>query len=98
MYNVKGKLSKYNKDWNNVKLFEDQVELNNFLEYSKQDSISLLQALLKAQKLYLNDYESSKDLLPIKSLIIRKYNGYNVYLHNFSNFDTVFLIKILSEL
>ena len=57
MYNVKGKLSKYNKDWNNVKLFEDQVELNNFLEYSKQDSISLLQALLKAQKLYLNDYE-----------------------------------------
>ena len=57
MYNVKGKLSKYNKDWNNVKLFEDQVELNNFLEYSKQDSISLLQALLSAQKLYLNDYE-----------------------------------------
>ena len=28
----------------------------------------------------------------------RKYNGYKVYLHNFSNFDGIFLFNILTEL
>lgn len=28
----------------------------------------------------------------------RKYDGYKVYLHNFSNFDGIFLMKILNNL
>jgi len=34
----------------------------------------------------------------IQSLMFRKYNGYKIYLHNFSHFDGVFLLKIISEL
>jgi|SRR5882724_790229 len=30
--------------------------------------------------------------------MIRKYSGYRVYLHNFSQFDSIFLLKILSNL
>ena len=47
--------------------------------------------------LYLSDYENSDDLLSNAiSIMLRKYNGYRVYLHNFSQFDGIFLIKILS--
>jgi len=31
-------------------------------------------------------------------LMKRKYHGYKVYLHNFSNFDGVYLLKIISSL
>lgn len=34
----------------------------------------------------------------IKSIMKRKYNGYKVYLHNFSHFDGIFLLRILSML
>lgn len=49
---------------------------------------------------YLSDYSSSDELLKaaVTSLMLRKYNGYSVYLHNFSHFDGIFLIKILTEL
>lgn len=32
----------------------------------------------------------------INSLLKRKYNGYIVYLHNFSNFDGVFMMRLLA--
>ena len=46
---------------------------------------------------YLTDYNNDEELLTqaIKTLFKRKYKGLNVYLHNFSNFDSVFLLKIL---
>src|ERR1700749_259629 len=49
---------------------------------------------------YLTDYKESKEMLKagIISIMKRKYNGYKVFLHNFSNFDAIFLIKILSLL
>lgn len=49
---------------------------------------------------YLSDYDSTAELLTasVKSLMQRKYNGYKVYLHNFSNFDGVFLLNILTGL
>jgi hypothetical protein len=34
----------------------------------------------------------------IKFLMKRKYSGYKIYLHNFSHFDGIFLIRILSTL
>ena len=53
-----------------------------------------------SQTFYVTDYRDHKDMLIacIKSLMQRKYNGYKVYLHNFSNFDGIFLFNILNEL
>jgi hypothetical protein len=34
----------------------------------------------------------------IKDLAIKKYDNYNVYIHNLANFDAIFLLKILAEL
>lgn len=34
----------------------------------------------------------------MKDICIRKYKGYKIYLHNFSKFDQIFLIKYLSEI
>lgn len=49
---------------------------------------------------YLTDFSNDEELLikGIKSLFKRKFKGLNVYLHNFSNFDSVFLLSILSKL
>lgn len=54
----------------------------------------------KEKSFYLTDYKDSKDMLTscIKSLLTRKYNNYRIYLHNFSNFDGIFLFNVLSML
>jgi DNA polymerase type B, organellar and viral len=49
---------------------------------------------------YLLDFSNSNDMLEagIKYIMRRKYSGYRVYLHNFSNFDSIFLLNILCNL
>nr|YP_009493062.1 DNA-directed RNA polymerase [Ganoderma tsugae]AWJ63857.1 DNA-directed RNA polymerase [Ganoderma tsugae] len=49
---------------------------------------------------FLSDYKDSYDLLrnALISLMLRKYNGHIVYLHNFSHFDGIFLIRVISDL
>lgn len=56
MFEVPGKLSTYNQEFNTIHLFESPSLLNDFKEYSIQDSVSLLKALTKAQLIYLNKY------------------------------------------
>ncbi len=56
LFNVEGKLHSYNPLFNKITLFENNNLLNSFIEYSKQDSISLLKALIKAQHIYINEY------------------------------------------
>jgi hypothetical protein len=34
----------------------------------------------------------------LKSIMIRKYNGYKVYIHNMAKFDIIFLLKYLVKL
>src|SRR6266851_3785038 len=34
----------------------------------------------------------------VKDLMVRKYDNYQVYIHNLANFDGIFLLKILTEL
>ena len=48
---------------------------------------------------YISDYESSDEMLKTSILFIlkRKYNKHRVYLHNFSYFDGIFLMKIISS-
>jgi hypothetical protein len=33
-----------------------------------------------------------------KSILIRKYNGYKIYIHNLGNFDIIFLLKYLVKI
>jgi hypothetical protein len=49
---------------------------------------------------YLNEYNSHEEMLKKALLFImrRKYNGYKIYVHNLSNFDGIFIIKILSSI
>jgi hypothetical protein len=47
---------------------------------------------------YLTDYESPEKMIEkaIEQLMKRKYHNYKVYFHNLSNFDGIFLLKILT--
>jgi len=49
---------------------------------------------------FITDYKDSADMLlsALKSILIRKYNGYNIYIHNLAKFDIIFLFKYLVEL
>lgn len=49
---------------------------------------------------FLSDYKNSEDLIltALKSILIRKYNGYNIYIHNLAKFDVIFLFKHLAKL
>ena len=57
LFGVEGKLHPYNPEFNKLSLFKNEILLNQFIEYSKQDSISLLKALVKAQKIYIDEHE-----------------------------------------
>lgn len=57
MYEVEGKATEYKQEWNDISLLDNKEELEIFTQYSKQDSISLLLALLKARKIYLTDFD-----------------------------------------
>lgn len=49
---------------------------------------------------YLSDFDNSELMLKesILYLMKRKYTGHRVYLHNFSHFDGIFLLRILSSM
>jgi hypothetical protein len=55
---------------------------------------------IKSNSFYLTDYKSSDEMLltAIRSLLFTKYHGWNIYFHNFSLFDGVFILKILAEI
>jgi hypothetical protein len=65
-FNVEGKISKYNPEFNDLSLFDKPILLNKFKEYAIQDSISLYNALLKAQYIYFKEY--SVDITTILSM------------------------------
>lgn len=56
-FNVEGKFSVYNQEFNDISVFTKPSLLEEFLSYSKQDSISLFKALIKAQDLYIDLYQ-----------------------------------------
>ena len=49
---------------------------------------------------FLNDYNNCEEMLEdsIKYLMRRKYDNYKIYFHNFSYFDGIFLLRILTNL
>src|SRR5947208_552784 len=43
---------------------------------------------------FLSDYKNPEDLIitALNSLLVRKYNGYNIYIHNMAKFEIIFLL------
>jgi len=54
----------------------------------------------KAYSFYIDEFISSDEMLKasIQFILKRKYNKNRVYLHNFSYFDGIFLMKALSNI
>lgn len=54
----------------------------------------------EAWSFYLSDYKSIDLMIKsaLSSIMKRKYNGWNVYIHNGSLFDCIFLLKYISEI
>ena len=57
VFNVSGKISEYNPEFNQLSLFDNQDLFNQFKDYSLQDSLSLYSALVEAQNLYMKEYQ-----------------------------------------
>ena len=53
---------------------------------------------VKSVSYYASNYSDSTDMLvnALSYIMRRKYHGYKVYLHNFSRFDGVFLLKVFA--
>jgi len=49
---------------------------------------------------YLSNYKNSEELIisALTSIMVRKYNGYNIYIQNLAKFDIIFLFKYLVKL
>lgn len=54
----------------------------------------------KTYSFFILDYKNSEDMIlsALKSIMIKKYNNYNVYIHNLAKFDVIFLMKYLVKL
>lgn len=54
----------------------------------------------KIKSYYISDFNDSDELLKesITYLLQRKYNGYRVYIHNFSRFDAAFILRIMANM
>lgn len=54
----------------------------------------------KITTLNIRDFKNSDDMIiqAINGLMVKKYSNYNIYLHNFSHFDAMFIIKPLTTM
>jgi hypothetical protein len=92
------------------KINKDQKLINNFLTldietYKTIDGILTPFCISffdgkNVSNFWLTDYSSSEELVlsALSSLLKRKYNNWNVYMHNMAKFDIIFLFKYLVEI
>lgn len=92
IFDVEGKKSIYNSNWNEIKIFDNQVELDQFIEYSLQDSTSLLLAMNKARNLYWNSYN-----VDIVKSVSTPSLSLNIYRHKFQPVDIPILKRNLDK-
>src|ERR1700692_1673194 len=93
-------LTKLNKDKNLMNKFITlDIETQTINNIMSPYSICFYDGK-KVKSFYLTDYKDSNEMLKvcINSLLIRKYTGYKIYVHNLSNFDGIFLLKVLSQI
>jgi hypothetical protein len=91
------------------KINKSKTLVNNFITldietYIKDNilipfCISIYDGNIKSN-FYLSDFKNHEELIisALKSIMIRKYNNYNVYMHNMAKFDIIFLFKYLAKL
>jgi hypothetical protein len=87
------------------KLKSDKIETNNFITldietYGDSELTPYLICFydgIKTYSFYLGDYNSIESMMEacFKKLFIRKYNNYQIYVHNLTKFDIYFLLKYL---
>lgn len=86
------------KDLNNKFLTMD-LETRTINNILKPYCVSIFDGKIKSS-FFLDDFNSTDSMLSesVKYLMIRKYHQMRVYLHNFSNFDSIFMINTLQKL
>ena len=57
LFGFEGKTGKYLPEFNSIDLFDKPELLKIFIDYSIQDSVALLNALNKAQEIYITKYK-----------------------------------------
>jgi hypothetical protein len=93
IFEVEGKLFPYNLNFNKISLFENIELLNQFIEYSKQDSISLLKALIKAQDIYITEHS-----VDIASIWSTSTLSFKIFRQKFLDINIPILNKTLDSL
>jgi len=55
---------------------------------------------IKCYNFWIEDYKSTEEMVLdcFSSIFVRKYNNYNIYMHNMAKFDIIFLLKYLVKL
>jgi hypothetical protein len=103
------KVHKSAKNINNLKpqkpLSKNKIATMDFETYKNLDG-KLVPYLVcwydgvVSKSYFLSDYNSPEQMITnsIKDLLRKKYNGFKIYLHNFSNFDCIFLLDTLTKL
>lgn len=82
VFGVEGKLSKYNQEFNNFDLFNDNKLFNEFKQYSLQDSIALFDALNEAQIIFLKEFN-----VDITSILSTSTLSLKIFRQNFLKTD-----------
>jgi hypothetical protein len=107
--NLQVLFTKINKSKSISKLEKSKNLVNNFITldietYIKDNTlIPYCISIYDGERTYsyfISDFNDSQDLIltALKSIMIRKYNGFSVYIHNMAKFDIIFLLKHLVKL
>ena len=83
----------------NNKILTMDLETRNVDGFMQPVCVSVFDGKVNTD-FWVSDYASPDLMLEacLRSILIRKYYGYKLYLHNFSHFDGVFLLKILANM
>jgi len=93
LFGVEGKTHPYNPEFNKLTLFGDENLLTQFIEYRKQDSISLLKALIKAQQIYIDEHD-----VDIASIWSTSTLSLKIFRQKFLDMDIPILTNKLDEI
>nr|UEP17224.1 hypothetical protein [Lactarius zonarius] len=93
IFEVEGKLFSYNPLFNKITLFQDKDLLEQFIQYSQQDSICLLKALTKAQKIYIKEHK-----VDIATILSTSTLSFKIFRQNFLESNIPTLTKILDKI
>lgn len=88
-FKVEGKINSYKAEYNELSLFNNKDLLNEWIRYAKQDSISLFNALLKAQKFYIDNYK-----IDLTSIVSISSLSFKIFRQDFLDTKILILNKI----